>query len=287
MEITVASYNPNHLYHPDDPYSGSENRYEVAEEIIRNISPHILLIQEIAAKSQEQAEQNARHLAEATNLRCELPDGSNGNYAVLKSNTHNLANGVLWHPDIEPLRWQSLPGFWHGFGMLAVNINGVQVNYGCYHGQPAGWHTSGDTRPEEARRIGELAAAQEPDSLTIIGGDWNSISADQVDGEYYDHRTVSENADAGFRRFVLDRTPGQILRAAGLIDVAVARSGTTPASKADTEGPTEKEGSRRNDIFRASQTVMRLVSYYDVIITPDAIEASDHLPIVMRHGLPT
>lgn len=92
--------------------------------------------------------------------------------------------------------------------------------------------------------------------------------------------------DAGFRQFVLDRTPGEILRAAGLIDVAAAMPGATPASKVNTEKATQKEGPRRNDIFRVTQAVMRLVSHYEVITTPVATEISDHLPVVMKHGLP-
>lgn len=182
MEITVASYNPDHLYSPNHLYAGHEDRYELAEEIILGINPHVLLMQEIVAKRQEEAEHNIHRLAEATGLRCELRYGPNTTCTVIKSNTHNLANGVLWHPDIEAVEWQQLTGLWHGLGMLTTRIDGTQVNYGCYHGQPAGWHASGDTRPEEARRIGELVATYGPDSLTVVGGDWNSLSADRANG---------------------------------------------------------------------------------------------------------
>lgn len=289
MEPIVASFNFDHLYSARHLRPGEPNRYELAERIIREeITPHVLLAQEISATSQAEAEDNIGRLAEATNLRCELRGGSSPTYTVTRSNTHDLATGVLWHPDIKPVGWEQFEGFWHGFSVLKTLVNGVEVHYACYHGQPAGFHDRGDTRPEEAYRIGQWAEAQGEDALIVAGGDWNGLSADLAHGssEYYDSRTVYENVDPGFARFVHDRTAGHILRAARLLDVAAAMPGATPQTKTDTEPPTAKEGPRRNDIFRVTPALMRLVTSYTVLTNERVRKTSDHFPPIMRHRLP-
>lgn len=290
MEPIVASFNFDHLYLAGHLRPGEPNRYELAEHIIREeITPHVLLAQEISATSQAEAEDNIGRLAEATDLRCELPGGSSPTYTVTRSNTHNIATGVLWHPDIEPVGWEQLEGFWHGFSALKALVDGVEVYYACYHGQPAGFHARGDTRPGEAYRIGRWVKAQGEDALIVAGGDWNGLSADLAHGssKYYDSRTVSEHVDPGFARFVHDRTAGHILRTTKLLDVAAAMPGATPETKIDTEPPTAQEGPRRNDIFRVTPALMKLVIAYTVLTNERARKASDHLPTIMRHRLPT
>lgn len=216
--------------------------------------------------------------------------------------------GLLWRGPHVRARYggfQPYPGsgeFWHGLVMQEFAIEGFDrpLHVGSYHGTPF----QRDGRPDEARRI--VSALTRPygeDRLAIIGADWNSISADRVqkpdgtwdfwhpdpywtDGaanvwkEPYAYQCLVDDVDEQGMpsQWHADRRPGEVLLWSGCRDAA-ALAGAAWTPSVGHFGHADM-GDRTIDTHRVSPALAPAVVGWDVISTPTAKQASDHLPVV-------
>jgi hypothetical protein len=285
MLVNVMSYNPYRLYR--DPEDSA--RFAQVEQVIQNVEPHILMVQELYAPDQEQAIESAERLATATGLACKLDNGPglDPTYAVINGNKSNYAQAIMWRPDMQPVAesWRvvSPDKFWHGLGVMAFSLGGVKVYYAFYHGPP---RVERDIRLVNNERIDEAelvsSALTDPGigPYVFAAGDWNSKSADQVDGAYYDPEGFSVELDDESRWLASQRTAGQIFLDHGLSDVAPALR--VPRRPTVGHWPSSRHGGRRIDIFRVTPALLKAIRKFVVIDTAETRAASDHLPILAQ-----
>lgn len=293
MNIRFATYNPNHLYRPDRGHA-EEARYGMAEQIVNEISPDVLAIQELHATSQEEAITSIRRLAEATGLCCEIDNGATEapTYTVIKGNRSRLATGLLWRPGIEPVRdsWRTIQPdkFWHALSMLTLQVGDVRVDHACYHGPPIArrpdLNVVRQERISEAKLIGATMSDPSQNPFTVIGGGWNTLSADKLGDDYYDHLTLPAELDPPYAQLAQNRMAGAILLNNGLLDVAPALPDASTATRQTTTGHwIDKYGPRRIDLFRIKPKMLPAIHAYGAVATELTIQASDHLPVVLEY----
>jgi hypothetical protein len=288
MLVNVMSYNPYRLYR--DPEDSA--RFAQVEQVIQNVEPHILMVQELYAPDQEQAIESAERLATATGLACKLDNGPglDPTYAVINGNKSNYAQAIMWRPDMQPVAesWRvvSPDKFWHGLGVMAFSLDGVKIYYANYHGTT---RVKRDVRLVNNERIdeGELVSSvltEDPGigPYVLAAGDWNGQGTVIVDGLYYDPEgfDVELELDEESRWLGSQRTAGQIFLDHGLIDIAPALR--VPRQPTVGHWPSSRYGNRRIDIFRVTRPLLKAVRKFVVIDTAETRSASDHLPILAQ-----
>ena len=282
--IRVLTYNLDH-FNPfayggkSYQYPGTDvDRFALAAKAIRMLDPDVLLVQELFGRSQEEVKNTAQSLAFATGLQCQ----HDGKVTAHKSAYHDLGTGILWNSRVTPLGWRLAETFWHPMSVLNLQVGDHIVNHMVYHAQPVGRLQSAgtDSRPSEAVQVAKLASIN---ALTIVGGDWNSLSAARMSsGDYWDPEpqidtTMSEQETA----YILNRTPGIILEANGLTDVAAARGNI----QCTIGHRRTRKGRQRLDRFYATSQMLPFIRSIQAVVTPETEIASDHLPVLLTYEL--
>ncbi|MDG4787649.1 hypothetical protein O7626_17180 [Micromonospora sp. WMMD1102] len=249
---------------------------------------------------QEIANQGLRHLAGATGMQCHVLGARQQGIAAVAPGGHDrLALGIMWRPGIEPvpgtLRRIDGGPMWHNLISVALELGGHQITVATYHAPPKAGR---GTRRDEARLIAHWLTPASHGREIVLAGDWNSISARQLDGAYYDpdpNNTVTEadlirwGDDPPEIVYPTDRQPDQILAESGYLDLAVQTR--APWSPTTGHHPHDRNGPRRIDrilhrLPDAEDALACSVIGHRVHNTPLAYEASDHFPVVATARLP-
>lgn len=300
MILKVATYNTwDYGQHQDEP------RADLVHKVIRQLvddGVHLIAAQELYQP------RDLLTLAEEAGLTCyydppwwDEDEYSRGRIAAAAANGQSPVKhhvGLLWDPKVmraRPDTWRSFPDFWHNLAVCDFDVDGLVIRAGSYHGPPFGRNR----RCDEAERVVSVMTrpyAEHPRSL--IGGDWNSISADRVKGEngqstywhpepfdepwrepyVYQCEVLSEASDGTPVHWHADRRPGQVLLRAGIRDTAALTG--TPWVPTVGHADHADMGSRAIDTWRTSSNLAPAVIDHQVVDNPLTRAASDHLPVV-------
>jgi endonuclease/exonuclease/phosphatase family metal-dependent hydrolase len=225
--------------------------------------------------------------------------GEEARHAVA-AGAHTFHTGLMWRPDagIEPVpasfqAWGA-GTFFHALALLTLRLDGTAVGFGSYHAPPFGRHE----RADQAARV--LAAVTRPPQPMLLGGDMNTVSAARLPGPdgtpvWYDPDPYQSGwfgdlvyqcdwryESDGSRVWWADRRPSDVLISGGLHDAAATVrapwQATTGHHPADAFG---QRAHRRIDQVYASDDMRDRLVGHEVIDTPLARQASDHLPVVV------
>ncbi|OXM50310.1 hypothetical protein CFP71_28170 [Amycolatopsis thailandensis] len=258
------------------------------------------------------AARRLRELGEATGLRCEYER----NRPAVAVGDQRYQQGLLWSEEIEPAGGFTVvsgDALWHAYLQLDLDVGAKgPVGHASYHARPHGLCQRADDAEVVLKRVFR------PPHLrpTLIGGDWNGVSADlpgwpprargpvgswrEYDHDPYHLRhgqpcTTVEwhpefiyqcrtwmNAD-GSLGWEADRTAGRILRDGGLVDAAAALDVPWAATVGHWPGD-QVCGPRRIDIVRTIVEVVSALVSCEVLATDLTRKASDHLPVLVRYA---
>lgn len=303
--IRFVSYNLlDYGYEQDER---DAERWERVHQVIRDLvlaareagDGLVLAVQELVAAGEGDAQTAAAarrlcQLGEATGLDCHHAPGQ----AAVAVGNHRFHCGLLWSDGITPAGgWTAHAGtaVWHSLASLRLDVGAARpVRHASYHAGPFGRRR----RADEAERV--LATMTRPACPGLIGGDWNSISADRVQRDdrwpYYDpdpyaglgrqwhgdlvYQAVWGYDDRGHRWWRADRDPGEALYSGGLRDAAPALDAPWQATVGhwpigDPYGP------RRIDAIRATPDVVPALRHHEVTTTGFTLTTSDHLPVTV------
>ncbi|MEU3572975.1 endonuclease/exonuclease/phosphatase family protein [Kitasatospora sp. NPDC036755] len=278
-----------------------QDRYDLLVQVIRDLDPDVLAVQEIIGRTPEAAATVLRRLADDTSLDCRVvrPRDDSAPTLALASSTHDFHTAVLWRPGTEPVRggWRGYDGgvdFWHSMATVVLDVGGPEpVKFASYHGDPF----RGDFRFNEARRV---HSAFRSGVLGAIGSDSNSISADRrPGGAYYDHDPYTEQDHEWLEYQVLwredpedppvaDRRAGEVLHRGGLLDAAAVLDAPWQPSAghwSDEDGDPDIWGERRIDHARVTRRLAPALRTHRIVRTEQSLAASDHCPVVAELDL--
>jgi hypothetical protein len=283
---------------------GGREHYRRVVEVIRDLNPDVLAVQEIRGA---RPQQSLRSLAADTGLACEVPaaDGA-GHQVALATGSRGYHCGLLWRPDLE-----AVPGsfgesgagrLWHCAGWVTLRLGGRLVRHASFHATPFG-------RPRRARQnellVSMLTGGADGRLPLLIGADWNGESADLVpdprtgQAVLYEpgdpfaavgweddmaHQCGRDDGTAG--RHWVDRSAGEVLVQGGLTDAAAALRAPWQATCGHYPG--DGYGSRgvlrRIDAVRVTRQVVPALLSHSVTDTDATRRASDHLPVSVEYA---
>jgi hypothetical protein len=283
---------------------GGREHYRRVVEVIRDLNPDVLAVQEIRGA---RPRQSLRSLAADTGLACEVPaaDGA-GHQVALATGSRGYHCGLLWRPDLE-----AVPGsfgesgagrLWHCAGWVTLRLGGRLVRHASFHATPFG-------RPRRARQnellVSMLTGGADGRLPLLIGADWNGESADLVpdprtgQAVLYEpgdpfaavgweddmaHQCGRDDGTAG--RHWVDRSAGEVLVQGGLTDAAAALRAPWQATCGHYPG--DGYGSRgvlrRIDAVRVTRQVVPALLSHSVTDTDATRRASDHLPVSVEYA---
>ncbi|MFJ4651126.1 endonuclease/exonuclease/phosphatase family protein [Nocardia sp. NPDC088792] len=282
-----------------------QQRRDLLHSVIRGCNPDVLAVQEIWAEGEHKAKRAAElvhELAEATGLRCDLPDGR---VSVAIGNLP-FHTAVLWTPGIEAVAWYSCSGtqLWHGLAKVDLDIGGQIVSHASVHATPFGRHR----RADENERILSIMTRPDDRPPGLIAGDFNCLHADRIlvsahDGvgegwEYYDHDPYQQPGlqwhpdfvyqcewdydERGQRRWWGSRGAAEVLWAGGLTDTAAHLR--VPWQRTcgywETGDPFPD---RRVDAIKVTHELLPTLRAHQVVDNKVTTTASDHLPVVVEY----
>ncbi|QTG17048.1 endonuclease/exonuclease/phosphatase family protein (plasmid) [Agrobacterium tumefaciens] len=241
-----------------------DGRYQLQVGIIRKERPDILLLQEakaFPADGSKRLFETERHL------------GMRGFVAVAPATGQHTA--IFIRPDLRPLHFDvDCQHFHHAAALLKLAVPGDDrvLTVASVHLCPNSPHV----RAREASYLYNLA---DPDGLSLIGGDFNSVSPDDPEPEglselpaRYRMRYTREDGTA-------DRSTLSALLRAGFIDVG-HRLSPSPTPTVPGRGFDNTEFVPfRSDYFLTTATLAGAASAYSVIRNDQTDIASDHYPI--------
>ena len=253
-------------------FDGVDNRRQkIQHEVIREIAPDVLLIQE--AKNFER--DGFRLLFET-----EAALGLRGLLGIAPHTGQNTA--VFFKPDIRPVSFEAdAVHFHHAAAIARLKLPAFEqpVTFISVHLCPHSPHV----RWREAAYLINYAA---PGTLAVIAGDFNSLSSNDPEPQGWDalpphfrSRYLLPGATAA------DRETLDILYAAGFVDVAhqLGKNGdTTVPGAAFTSAEFIPF---RCDHVLVTKKLSEFTADYEVIKDARAGEASDHYPmaVTFRH----
>lgn len=250
-------------------------------------------------------------LAEATGLRHEHAPGK----PALALGNHRFHTALLWADGLTPaggFHAMSGANCWHSYLLLNLDVGApAPVKHASFHATPFGRNR----RVDEAERI--LASMTRPDDRPpgLVGGDWNSVSADRVrrvlrdevyreglvlyDEDPYRHQPGRPGkpwfnvawhpdfvyqcefatSDEGALSWHADLRPGDVLFHGGLRDTAAALD-VSPEPTVGHWPVNDPYGYRRIDTIRVTPEIIPALNDHQVISTVTAKSASDHLPVL-------
>jgi endonuclease/exonuclease/phosphatase family metal-dependent hydrolase len=296
--VLFSTYNLLNLIPDESP------RYAAVVGVIRSLGADVIAVQEILAPDPDTAAFRLRRLAHDVGMRCVVP-GPGGGLAAVAYGEHGYHVGLMWRDGIEAvpgsLRSLGAGDFWHGLAVVTLDVGGTLVRHATFHASPF----CRMLRADQNERL--VAAITRPAGgpPALIGADWNTESADRIacpDGSWRLYEPGDPYAgvpwfedliyqcewdydQAGLRRHWADRRAGDVLWAGGLRDVAAVTGApwqpTTGHHGDDVYGA---HGVRRRvDAVRVTAQLIPAMRGHEVYTSPDAITASDHLPVVVEY----
>lgn len=197
-EILIVTYNLRDYRRTG---GDDEDRYGQVEQVLRDVGPHVALIQEGPGDGWSTAARGLVKLADATGMQCLVSVGRGGirpAYAAAPGGHDRLGLGIMWRPGIDPLpdTYHVISGtaLWHGLVMITLDVGGHKLVAATYHAPP---RRGRDRRRSEATFVAGMLAAASNGREIWLGADWNSISARTVPGGgYYDPDPAQGVTDA-------------------------------------------------------------------------------------------
>lgn len=304
--VLFTSYNLYNLFAGDT--AEARQHYEDVAGVIRSLGTDVLAVQEILAPDQDAAAQRIRQLASDVGMHCEVPGaGSAGREAAVAFGGHGFHVGLMWRDGIEPLpgslRCHGGRDFWHGLAVATLDVGGTLIRHGAFHATPF----CRSLRADQNERLVAAVTRPEGEPPALIGADWNTECADRIPAgqawELYEPADPYAGVDwfadliyqcqwdydeQGRRRHWADRRPGDVLWAGGLHDAAaVTGAGWQPTTGHHPDDVYAAHGVRRRiDAVRVTGPLAAALRAHQVLDTPQARAASDHLPVTVEY-LPT
>jgi len=299
--VRFASYNLLDLFDSESP--AEQERYQLLRQVVAELAPDVLAVQEIRAGPPDSARARLRRLAGDLGLDCVVPDADGRGRTALATGGRGYHCGLLWRPELTAVagsfREAPLGRLWHGAGWLTLDFGGVHVRHGTFHANPFGRRLRADQNELLLALIGGGPDREVP---LLMGADWNTESADLVSDETTGGLRLYEPADPfagvswfdglihqcdwsydllGRRKHWADRRPGDVLYAGGLLDAAaVLRAPWRPTcGHYPGDGYGSRGIMRRIDAIRVQRRVAPALRHYQVLDTELARRASDHLPV--------
>jgi hypothetical protein len=297
--LRFSTYNMLDLF--DARGSAGRAHYKLITEVIRGLEADVLAVQEVRAGQPETARARLRRLAADVGMQCVVPDpgGSGPGQTALAVGSRGYHCGLMWRPGLEVVPGsfgESGPGrLWHSAGWATFRVGGRPVRHAVFHATPFDRRL----RTEQNRLLVSMLTDGSDGTLPLlIGADWNGESADRVADqdrlyeprdpyrsvpwfEDLEHQCSSGHDESGNRWHHVDRSAGEVLVTAGLVDAAAAlRAPWQP-----TVGHHQLDGygswgiTRRIDAIRVTRSVVPALRAYAVTDTAAARRASDHLPV--------
>ncbi|GAA4828247.1 hypothetical protein GCM10025787_03210 [Saccharopolyspora rosea] len=310
--LRVGTWNLYEYDRHDHRDPAAAQRYTQVAKVLTDLDVDVIAVQEVCGRGRAALEQ----LAKDAGMFCwyDPPFVDEDEYfrgrvafAGTEPRPSDFHVGLLWNPArirarVDGFRpFEGGGEFWHAAAVQEFRVDGLDrpLVVGSYHGTPF----QQDARPDEARRIVSILTRPYGENrLAIIGGDWNSISADRVhrDGEWqfwhpdpywiegaenvwrepftYQCIVTETGPDGMPVRWHADRRPGEVLMRAGCRDTAALAG----AAWAPSVGHADHAdmGYRTLDTHRVSPALTPAVADWQVVDWQVAREASDHLPVV-------
>ena len=268
MKLTVLTYNT--LFAGRD---GSDDRRAQAQiGLLNDLKPDVFLMQE--AKGFD-----ANGGAWLYTLEQEI--GMRGFLAIAPRTGQNIA--IFVREPLRPVSFESDSAhFHHALATLRVALpeSEKQITFISAHLCPNG----AEVRRREAAYLAVQAA---PDKLTLLTGDFNSVSPHDPEPEGFDVLAAHHRArylGEGLR--TADRSVLSHLEAAGWLDVGHALDGLS-APTVPTTGFTNTEfAAMRCDYVLASHALAACARSYQVIRNEASDIASDHYPVLAIFEVP-
>lgn len=260
MRIRLVSYNLLDGGRDGD----DERRLQKQVEIVRDQTPHILLLQEARQFDADGA---------AALYRLEAEFGMRGFLAPAPRTGQHLA--IFIREPLRPLGFISEDAHYHhALARLELAAPGLDgpLKLVCTHLCP---YAPAVRHIEASYLIGSVPAK----GYTLIGGDFNSTSAHDPQPDNFhtlpaDHRVRHLAADLSS----VDRSVMSVFEAAGWTDIGHRHGDLTPT--APTAGfPTRPLPHHRSDYLLASPQLARRIVHYGVLRNPLTDAASDHYPL--------
>ncbi|MDG4834863.1 endonuclease/exonuclease/phosphatase family protein [Solwaraspora sp. WMMD1047] len=287
-QITIATYNVKDYRRAGET---DHHRWEQVEHVIRDVGPHILMVQEIPGGTWRDAADGLAQLAAATGMRGDLDDGR---WAAVPGGHDRLGLGILWKPGINPVpaSWLAVSGtpLWHALAVVTLDIGGHRLVAASYHAPPAAGR---DRRPAEAEFIVDALTGHSRGQRHEIwlGGDFNNpaVCADPRGASDHAGRSDGPQPTPGREHPPddTDRRPGRILETAGFLDTAIPENGGRLQA---TTGhwPSDRNGHRRIDriLLRPGPAPVGVLEDHGVHDNRTARAASDHLLYAVRYRPP-
>jgi len=272
--------------------------------VIRSLDPDVLAVQEILAADRLTAARRLRQLADDVGLCSEVPGPGGDRETAIAVGGHGYHVGLMWRDGIEAvpgsLRCRGGGDFWHGLAVVTFDVGGTLVRHGSFHATPFGRALRADQNERLVAAI-TRPAGQPP---ALVGGDWNTESADRIlcpgGWNLYEPADPYAGVDwfadliyqcrwdydsRGRRRHWADRRPGDVLWAGGLHDAAALLGAewqpTTGHHPDDVYGA---HGVRRRiDGVRVTGHLAAALHAHHVLDSALTRRASDHLPVTVEY----
>lgn len=268
MELTVLTYNT--LFAGRD---GNDDRRARAQiELINECKPDVFLMQEARG-----FDANGGAWLYALEARI----GMRGFLALAPCTGQNTA--IFIREPLRPIAFSSDgTHFHHALATLTVAFpdNDRQITFMSAHLCPTGSHV-------RRREAAYLAVQAVPAKLTLLTGDFNSVSPHDPEPEGFDTLPGQDRS-----RYLADdlRTADRSvlahLEAAGWVDVGYALGKSNTPTVPTAAFPHAEFPVMRCDYLLASQALAAHARRYEVIRTPATDMASDHYPVLATFELP-
>jgi len=259
--MLVMSWNTLHGGYDD----ADSNRFALQVEVIAEVYPDVLLLQE------------ARNFEADANRRLYQTERALGMRGYLALAPHTGQNTALFtRPGVEPVSFTGdSVHFHHAAALATLQIPGfaLPVTFASVHLCPVGV-------PLRLVEVANFIPSAAPDRLTLIAGDFNSISPHDVEpqwGTLSSHHRARYTEPDGKRA---DRRVLETLEGAGYVDLAYHLGGHETPTVPSAAFPDSEFVAFRADYFLASAALANYVTSYTVIRNDKTDRASDHYPII-------
>jgi hypothetical protein len=188
--------------------------------------------------------------------------------------------------------------FWPGLAVVTLDVGGTLVRHGSFHAAPF----CRSLRADQNERLVAAISRPEGQPPALVGADWNTECADRVAPGWRLYEPADPYAgiewfadmiyqcqwdydSGGRRRHRADRRPGDVLWAGGLHDAAALLGADwQPTTGHHPEDVYGQHGVRRRiDAIRVTGQLAAAMRAHEVLDSPSAREASDHLPVTVEY----
>lgn len=243
-----------------------ETRYSAQVELIRNIKPDILIVQEAKGFTDNGSKLLFRH-EENTNMR-----GFIGVSPYTGQNT-----GIFVHPSFKPISVEiDAEHFHHAITILKLYIPEMDAPLTVIsaHLCPYGGHV----RLQEASYLMNYASTED---YTLVAGDFNSVSPNDPDPDgLNDLPSHFRTRYVTFDGKSVDRRSLEALHQAGFVDIANLLGKNNETTVPTPQYKNAEFVPFRSDYILSSKKFASMAVSYEVIKDPITDFASDHYPVV-------